>query len=1222
MNARKSSLTVPVSILLLCGALMGCDGSDSVPAAGPPTVDPGTPSFLSLSPNLSVYRTRADVPVRVDFEPVLDPATVTDATFYVTEGTEPSDPRVAGVLEVTEHSVTLHPAQPLRFGVRHRVWVGRDVRSTDGERYAWIFPEVTYGNTEVPAPGDEFVVNLPNDLDDMVIDNAYSLMGYIPPLLGLDSEATDPARPEQIPGSSVTEAWKISTGRSDVLVVVIDNGLASLAPVDLVENLYLNRGELPVPRDADGRDACDIAACSDPYDFNGDGRFNIQDYRDAGHAIGLLGALETVEDLNDNDMIDPADLLLAFVDGVDGYPADPDAPEDTGGLVDDVSGYDFLRRQPWALGMPDFPEGVHGGDRAREVAGEADNGEGTPGVCPDCTVMVCRVTYGLIQEAELLSQAYRYAIAKGADVIGSALGAFSATASEVAALEEAAAARVPVVVGMSDESSFHHSTPSMFNHVISTKCNYGFFLESYCTGYGGTTHVSTTGNCGSTACGIITGAAGLLLSRARDLGYCATSRPDDPDCTRPDLSANEVKQILTTTAEKPSDPSTCIGFITLAPCKTDTWDQHQGYGRVNMFRALMRLESDPLPPAVEILTPGWYALLVPGGDTATELTGTIRARVAVGEVECEWAPGIEPEEVDFRGLACDVDRGGALSASLPVAEMAASVGGPAVIPGHPDDKAVTVRVRAYAGGAMGEDRRVFALHRDPDWLEGFPVSLIDRNGDGLADVSERAENAPSIEASPALEDLDGDGLDEIILATSNGQVHALRYRPAAGVVEQVPGYPVRLMRDDGSRDGIGSAPAVGDIDPDGTPDIVVATLAGFLYAFRGVDAAPLGGPGGRLLATDPPPNDSPESYGAGNAFFGSPVLADLNGDGYLDVVAGASDRKVYAVDGRSVALGQAEPLPGWPVRPGDPTCNQLASSVLSTLAVADLNGDGRPEVIAGTSESCSTPQTGAGRLYALWPEGNLHPSGPVVDGFPADIEPNFLGLEIPLPPLTTGIPGSPVAARSGDQVIIGTGTFLGPFAMVKVHRATGDVDVDNMVGLIFGAAGSGAFHRGPNGELGYSVAGVTVGPGGEHGLIQFVHQTPLFLPEVAPFPAAAYPAEDYQFLSNPSFADVDGDGLAELIAVNGGHFVHAFDFQGNEPAGWPHFTFGWHMASPAFGDLDGDGFLDMVAPVREGRIFAWRTGGPVCGAHTWTTFHHDNRRTGNLETPFWEERCP
>ena len=33
------------------------------------------------------------------------------------------------------------------------------------------------------------------------------------------------------------------------------------------------------------------------------------------------------------------------------------------------------------------------------------------------------------------------------------------------------------------------------------------------------------------------------------------------------------------------------GFLTDASCKVDTWDRHQGYGRLNLFQALHRLES-------------------------------------------------------------------------------------------------------------------------------------------------------------------------------------------------------------------------------------------------------------------------------------------------------------------------------------------------------------------------------------------------------------------------------------------------------------------------------------------------------------------------------------------------------------------------------------------------------------------------------------------------------
>jgi len=1213
-----------LQLVVFLAALSGCGSSSPGRSEeGPPGVDTRRYVDITMTPNLARYRTLGDAELEVSFSEPIDAQSVDPGVFLLTEGLGPDRRVIQSEAEVRETSATIRPGEPLRFGIPYKLWVTSSLPAVTGEALTPRFPQVTYGHTEIPAPGDVFVVNIPNDLDDMEIGQAFPMMGYIPPLLE-KSEETDPRIPEHIPGISATEAWKLSAGSPDVLVVILDNGLASYRNEDLERNLFLNGAELPLPRDADGRTACDLGPCSDPYDFNRDGRFNCKDYGDAGYAIFPGGALRGIEDRNANGRIDPEDLIAQFQDGADGYPADPSAPADTGGLADDISGYDFLRDRPYALGMPDFPEGTHGEGRALEVAAEADNGSGIPGVCPNCTVMVCRITYGLIEEGELLSHAIRYALDKGAQVIVAALGSLSGTASELEALDEADAAGVPVIVGMSDESSFHHSMPSMFNHVIAVKCNYSFFVESFCTGYGGQVHLATAGECGSTACGIAGGAAGLLLSKARQAGYCRRSRPDDPSCTRDDLSANEVKQILTATAEKPADPKSCFGILTDAPCKTDTWDRHQGYGRINLFRALYYLQSAAAPPpAVQIEEPGWFALLRPEAPRNGRLSGTISARGSVDRVVAAWAPGIEPDEGDFRPLPFGGPSSGRFSIELPLEEIASVVGGRTEIPAGLEDKSFTVRIQAYTGTIKGEDRRVFAVHTDPTWVQGFPVSFLDKDGDGVEDVSLEGENAPSVEASPALADLDGDGRDEIVVATSNAQVHVLAYDTSARRPKEAAGFPIRLRRTARINDGIAAAPAVADIDHDGMPDIVIATLGGYVYAFRGADGMPLGGPTGRILTADPPTNDSAESYGAGNSFFASPVLADLDNDTYLDVVAACADQKVYVTDGASIAAGRPALMPGWPVKAADPEhCSQIAGSILGTPVVADLTGDGIPEIIVGTSEVCEEPASASGRLYALHPEGGLAPEGPFVAGFPVAVDPNPLGVSIPLPPLTTGIPGAPVAARMGDEVVIACGTFLGPITLARVHPATGTVRAENLASMLdFSAAAAGALRRTDAGELVFAIPMVTLGPTAGHGLVQFVNHVLLFQPQSRRVPVKVYPLDDYAFLSNPGFVDVDGDGNQEVVAGSGGYFVHAYTFEGAEPSGWPKFTYGWHMASPAFGDIDGDGLLEMVAPVREGRVFAWRTQAPVCADHAWPTFHHDNMRTGFLESTVSDPRC-
>ena len=57
----------------------------------------------------------------------------------------------------------------------------------------------------------------------------------------------------------------------------------------------------------------------------------------------------------------------------------------------------------------------------------------------------------------------------------------------------------------------------------------------------------------------------------------------------------------------------------------------------------------------------------------------------------------------------------------------------------------------------GEDRRQLFLHRDADMLKGFPLEM---RGDG--------------DASPVLVDLAGDDTNQLIVANSDGWIHAYR----------------------------------------------------------------------------------------------------------------------------------------------------------------------------------------------------------------------------------------------------------------------------------------------------------------------------------------------------------------------------------------------------------------------------------------------------------------
>src|SRR5439155_17166363 len=105
-----------------------------------------------------------------------------------------------------------------------------------------------------------------------------------------------------------------------------------------------------------------------------------------------------------------------------------------------------------------------------------------------------------------------------------------------------------------------------------------------------------------------------------------------------------------------------------------------------------------------------------------------------------------------------------------------------------------------------------------------------------------------------------------------------------------------------------------------------------------------------------------------------------------------------------------------------------------------------------------------------------------------------------------------------------------------------------------------------------------------------------------------------QFLTGPSIARVGATPLPYVVEGSAGYYLHAYDVNGVEPAGWPKFTGGWHVANPAIGDVDGDGRNDVVVLTREGNLFVWNTPA-AAGPDEWPKKRHDLRNTGKYQEP-------
>ncbi len=1170
----------------------------------------------------------------------------------------------------------------------------------------------------------------------------------------LASEAQECA---QIAGVRADTAWKYfgkygggasaMVGDPDVTVAILDTGIR-WQNNELRTKVHLNTAELPLPKTTGN---VDCAA----DDCNGDGVFNVADFANDSRVAKTDGDDEA------DSVLDASDLIARFSNKDD---ADGNGYfDDIAGwdFFDDDN-------DPFDASSCCSANG-HGSGRAEEAVAATDNGEGGVGMCPDCQLMPLRVWDTFVVPGDNFAMGVDYATRNGATVIEGAVGGLTNSQFARRAFQRADEQGLSLMMVSSDINSANHNYPTNYNEAVyvagslpdtapfgtcsgtggigpvdfpfdppdeftqgceafqeqlqngcggSTPAGLGcvlftgqptttsFFRNSNLTQYGGKADIVLMGSTGSENTGQASGAAALVHSFGRLwLAGGAGIPAGSAGGGEPALSGNEVRQLLTMTAEDVQLENT--GTIGQADRADEGWDTHFGYGRVNLAGAMARVTNDPvgpaatppadwpcqttgptpdancIPPEAQIDSPDWFAPInvdrVPtGGVPVRGFAAAPHSNSGVGDWELEYACGQQPAEADFAALASgtgSVD-GQLGSISKTVLEglvatcdgsVANDAGRPAGGAGSawpadpypspdPERFAFTIRLTVHEAddpANLGQYRKTLFAYEDDGNLDGWPKPV----GSG-ADAANYVTGSGG-EQSQRLYDINGDNELDVLMPTSSGELWAL----------DSSGSPINSFGGDGKvetnllplaeahppaaglpapREAL-RTPAIGDIDGDLEVEIV-STAGEHVYAWEldgglvtgfplrinpalsapcksGI-AKPCFRPGDRAITS---------SNHIKRGFLGSAVLADLDVDGRLDIVAASLDQHVYAWTGDGTRMS------GFPRRLA--TGGADGAEIVTTPAIAELDGDPRPEIVTATNEVVSVDPdrpdsplqllnvflgaaTGANPVYAI------NDDGTPVDGWPVEVgvaAGDLLPLVLPGHDAAVvdvdddGVDEVSVSAATslenqGSRLVNGDGSTNATYLNNGPRNTLDQGPVLNLadytsIGDIMGT-GTPAAVKG-----GLSINGVANLLAVNQNL-PFNHVEQAWdLETGAALPGYPRATDDFQLLSQAPIARVGPTGAERQILVGTGMYqVHAYGPGGLEPDGWPKFTGGWNQTTSAIGDADGDGDLDVTGYTREGWSFLWDTGADACGSaaspanNEWWTFHHDEFNSANYGT--------
>jgi hypothetical protein len=218
--------------------------------------------------------------------------------------------------------------------------------------------------------------------------------------------------------------------------------------------------------------------------------------------------------------------------------------------------------------------------------------------------------------------------------------------------------------------------------------------------------------------------------------------------------------------------------------------------------------------------------------------------------------------------------------------------------------------------------------------------------------------APGNKNTPTAIDLTGDGLLDLMIGTSTGSVYGYRNTGTASsptwTAEPTWNIAPPASCSGGLVGQTNARPAIGDMNGDGIPDIMLIGFRSGICAYQntGTNTAPVWTPN---AAWDVPTATTPSLASKNNA----PTLADLDGDGKLDLMVGQqTGTNVFAY--RNTGTNTS------PVWTYTPAWDYVAAASLAQAEpyLVDINGDGKYDLMIGLSDGTVTGVQNTGSVGA------------------------------------------------------------------------------------------------------------------------------------------------------------------------------------------------------------------------------------------------------------------